>query len=410
MVQNLLFNTQGELRNILERSKSDIEKEIESMEPDYLLNVRLEDLSKYLISKYSMNAPKIHEDEIYVNNQQEVDIDVSSDRRRLIRDRSRPFYVKGIAITIAIPFDNDGSLFYYKPSSFTFSPPSGEINGQEVHLIYEEVEHSSEELKKIYTRDVNEIKKYLEWVKRDVESFNQSLESLIEQIFTQRKQKLLTSQGVVGGLGIPIRQREDMPRTYAVPEIRRKVKIERPIVKKEKFQPEPTLTEEDYEHILKIIQNMVMVMERSPHAFRNMNEEDLRQHFLVQLNGHYEGQATGETFNYNGKTDILIRVEDKNAFIAECKFWHGEKQFMDTIDQLLGYTSWRDTKIAILVFNRNIDFTKILEKIDTTIKSHECYESEQEPRKETIFRYLFHQPDDIERKIVLTVMAFNVPS
>ena len=27
-----------------------------------------------------------------------------------------------------------------------------------------------------------------------------------------------------------------------------------------------------------------------------MKEEDLRQHFLVQLNGQYDGEATGETF------------------------------------------------------------------------------------------------------------------
>jgi hypothetical protein len=54
-----------------------------------------------------------------------------------------------------------------------------------------------------------------------------------------------------------------------------------------------------------------------------MKEEDLRQHFLVQLNGQYEGRATGETFNFEGKTDILIRAERKNIFIAECKFWDG---------------------------------------------------------------------------------------
>ena len=50
---------------------------------------------------------------------------------------------------------------------------------------------------------------------------------------------------------------------------------------------------------------MVAVMEWSPRAFVGMGEEDLRQHFLVQLNGAYEGQATGETFNFEGKTDIL---------------------------------------------------------------------------------------------------------
>lgn len=40
---------------------------------------------------------------------------------------------------------------------------------------------------------------------------------------------------------------------------------------------------EEYENILEIIRNMVQVMERSPKAFENMGEEDLRTHFLVQL-------------------------------------------------------------------------------------------------------------------------------
>jgi len=45
-----------------------------------------------------------------------------------------------------------------------------------------------------------------------------------------------------------------------------------------------------------------------------MDEESIRQHFLVQLNGQYEGQATGETFNFEGKTDILVRSEGKKHF------------------------------------------------------------------------------------------------
>jgi len=45
------------------------------------------------------------------------------------------------------------------------------------------------------------------------------------------------------------------------------------------------------------------------------------------LNTHYEGGATGETFNAAGKTDILIRVEDRNVFIGECKWWSGAAGF-----------------------------------------------------------------------------------
>ena len=81
----------------------------------------------------------------------------------------------------------------------------------------------------------------------------------------------------------------------------------------------------EYEEILRMMQSMAQVMELSPHVFETLGEEDLRTHFLVALNGQYEGQATGETFNFQGKTDILIRADGRNVFIAECKFWSGGK-------------------------------------------------------------------------------------
>jgi hypothetical protein len=68
---------------------------------------------------------------------------------------------------------------------------------------------------------------------------------------------------------------------------------------------------------------MSLVMERSPTVFEKAEEEHIRVHYLVQLNGQYQGKATGETFNNIGNTDILIRHENKNVFVAECKFWEG---------------------------------------------------------------------------------------
>ena len=58
-------------------------------------------------------------------------------------------------------------------------------------------------------------------------------------------------------------------------------------------QAEPVLEEAHYQHILNVINNMTLVMERSPTAFQEMGEENIRQHYLVQLNGHFEGAATG---------------------------------------------------------------------------------------------------------------------
>ena len=98
---------------------------------------------------------------------------------------------------------------------------------------------------------------------------------------------------------------------------------------------------------------MSFVMERSPKVFSKASEEVIRDHYLVQLNGQYEGSATGETFNGAGKSDILIREGNANLFIAECKVWHGQAHFVQAISQLFSYLTWRDTKSAIIVFNRN---------------------------------------------------------
>jgi len=154
---------------------------------------------------------------------------------------------------------------------------------------------------------------------------------------------------------------------------------------------------------------MAHVMERSPSAFKSMDEEALRSHFLVQLNGHYEGQATGETFNYEGKTDILVRSEGKNIFIGECKYWSGPKKLLETIDQILGYSAWRDTKVAILIFNQRKDFTKVLEAIPGTVESHARFKRTLGKISETQFRFVVSHRDDPNREMLLTVLAFDVP-
>jgi hypothetical protein len=166
---------------------------------------------------------------------------------------------------------------------------------------------------------------------------------------------------------------------------------------------------EEYEHILSILSSMVAVIERSPAAFKRMKEEDLRQHFLVQLNGHYEGQATAETFNFDGKTDILIRADDKNVFIAECKFWRGPKTLANAVDQLLGYSTWRDTKTAILLFNRSKNLSDVLAKVPEVMESHSQYKRSVTLKGEAKFRYVLAHRDDPNRELIVTVLVFEVP-
>lgn len=400
---DLLF-AKSDLRRALLHQESIIFSAIDKYSASKLLNTSTEDLVSHLFEKYKAEIIKLSESEITVD-QQETNVNISG--RTMWPDD--PQSVKGTKITFFIPFEGDKVLFEFQPSQFTLNPPRAKVSHHEIEFVYETTQHDSGEVKKQFDSDFGKLKQYLEWVTNQAEQFNQELSSKIRTRIEVRKEKLLNDQDLVSSLGFKLRKRDGVPTTYTTPSVKRKIRPQPPRASSEPYKPEPTLEMKEYEHILSVITNMVMVMERSPSAFQDMNEEDLRTHFLVQLNGHYEGQATGETFNYEGKTDILIRNEGKNIFIAECKFWKGPKALLGTIDQILGYTSWRDTKIALLVFNRTRNFSAVLEKIPGVIKNHPNYKRELTYKTETGSRYVMHHKDNKNREIILTLLAFEVP-
>jgi len=407
-MDDLLFS-QYDLRGTMQNHEQRMFAEIDAIDGNRLLSTSVADLCDYFEQEYKIEAPHLDESKIQVS-QAEAQVDVSYDRSRVFLDRSQPFYITGTSITFYIPYQGDANLFKCQPSTFTLNPPRASVTKSEVRLEYTLTHHDADKVKSTFERDLSEIRKWLEWIAKDVSPFNQSVRGKAYQRIEARREKLLKDQGLAASLGFPLRQRENAPTAYAVPTVRRKVSpiTQHPSVAP--FVPEPTLDMKEYEHILSVISNMVMVMERSPRAFSGMNEEDLRQHFLVQLNGQYEGQATGETFNFEGKTDILIRAEGKNIFIAECKFWRGPAALTKAIDQLLDYASWRDTKTALLIFNREKSLSAVLAKIPEVVKAHPNFKRELSYDSETGFRYVFHHRDDKNRELILTILAFEVPA
>lgn len=158
-----------------------------------------------------------------------------------------------------------------------------------------------------------------------------------------------------------------------------------------------------------MLDGMSLVIERNPSAFTTVDEETLRTHFLVPLNSNFRGMASGETFNAAGKTDILVKHEDRILFIAECKFWTGPKSLTDAISQLLSYTTWRETKAAILLFSRKKDFTAVLDQVPGVFAAHPQHVRREPYAKPTGFRFILRSPIDPQRHITVTLLAFNVP-
>ena len=81
----------------------------------------------------------------------------------------------------------------------------------------------------------------------------------------------------------------------------------------------------------------------------------------------------------------------------------------EALDQILRYTTWRDTKTAVLLFNRGRHLSDVLEQIPTLAREHANYTRDLPFGSETGFRFCLHHRDDPKREIVVTVLVFEIP-
>lgn len=406
--KGLLFVT-NQLDLVLRATMDTMRREVEGLDANRLLNTAPEDLKRYLVEAHGVAPIQLLKDQWYADSN-EVQVDVRHDQGRWIDDRNRPALIAGERVEVRVPFLGESELFYTRANTFNMNPPRAIIEKNELVLRYDTPADQARDVRSLVDRTIADIEQHLGWQRGMIDAHNSALPSAAEDAIQQRRGRLLAQSQRASALGIPIRRRNDAPNTYAVPTVRRNAKPVLPPATSARFEPEPVWAMEQYEQALKIMQDMALVMERSPAAFRSMDEEALRQHFLVQLNGQFEGRATGETFNMTGKTDILLREGDRNVFIAECKFWKGPKAFGAAIDQLLSYSTWRDGKAAILVFNRGTETSTVMSGINTTASAHANFKRALDWSHESGFRYFFHANGDANREITLTVLVFHVPA
>ena len=399
-------STFATFRKLLEK----VSKEIQSLDNEYVLKASQVELEEYYIKKVTIKPLILHADQYYIENQTGTKINASHDFNRVLFSGEHVI-IQGTRLDIAIPFEGESDLWKIQASTFSLGGyPKIEVRDDSIVLSISFPDDSAdpERLKSEINSDIQSLADAVRNLNCDVKNHNSTAPQTVKSAIQRKRQLAEATIGAVSALGIPMKRR-DKPLTFIVPTKRRESPTRRPKVPTETYKPEPVLKEAEYQHILEVIRSMSLVIERSPAAFTFLDEEAIRTNFLLHLNGHYEGSATGETFNASGKTDILIRVNNRNIFIAECKFWRGPKLFNKAVDQLLSYLSWRDTKCALLTFNKNKDSTAVRQKM------HEVIEKRPEHRK-TIFsnlhgdaRYVFIKESDPGREIIITTQLYDIP-
>ncbi|MFL1877271.1 hypothetical protein ACIKT0_19430, partial [Hansschlegelia beijingensis] len=145
-----------------------------------------------------------------------------------------------------------------------------------------------------------------------------------------------------------------------------------------------------------------------PTEILSLPEETIRDILLMVLNANWRGQATGETFNGKGKTDILLRYEERNALIVECKIWRGETAFNEALEQLAGYQVWSDTRAVILLIIRLANPSLAIKTAQAEIKNHDDFVS-VEHEDDQGGTYKMRSSQDRARFILLELLPIVMP-
>jgi hypothetical protein len=405
---NLLFN-QATLSDALRAQLAAVTKEVDGISKDQFIANLDDQIIDHVYSKMAITPLEIHRNLMNLTEPQESRVEQTDPYI------GRPYEAHVICTSLSIPYTGESDLWKMQPSTNTFNPPRGDHSPQRGNdqtgtlrfkMEFTQGEYTSDAINNEVERNLKTIEEYLGWIKHDIESHNPQLQNEIRRKVAQRRERLGIIQSVSNALNIPIQTREGAPGLAQLP---LKQKIIQPLSSHNNRPPEYTISNEDYENILKIIRHEGCSYERTPEPFAKHDEEELRDILMSHLNGHYHGLANGEAFRKKGKTDICIEFENRAAFVGECKLWKGEQKLLEAIDQLLGYLTWRDSKASLIVFNKDVSgFTKIQEKIPEMLNQHPTFVRDMKAQNSGEWQMTFRSSEDPDRLVIVHIFLFNL--
>ncbi len=402
----------GNLGEFLRQRLAELHGEVQGMERNRLLSVDPANYIEYLVRKYSLE-PIVLKGPVTATELIEPKMafcDIKGDMHAAESYVKQLFSGEGErqVFLYRIPFSGDECLFWLEPNpNLQWSYPVS-TEGQE--LLYGVVnrEDSPEQIVRSADGIRGNINTQLRHSTAQVVVWNGALKDQATTIVNERRAEHLRRLCILEKLGVPVTRCDNVPATFSIPVTKKPVVVAPPSSSDAPYSPEPTLDAVIYGSILRMCYDFGVEMERHPGIYRDRTEPDIRDFFIMMLSPHFHS-VTGETFNRVGRTDILVRHEGKNAFVAECKKWTGPGAHHANINQALGYLTWRDSKAALIYFVENVNLQPVLDQIVSETATHACHVSDCGQREEGWYAFRMHLLKDDTRGVEFAILCFHFP-
>ena len=346
------------------------------------------------------------------SRQTETRIDVQHDFMRG-GPYHRPVYIAGVKIELVTTFTGP-DVFALQPSTFSTSTPHGYVKNDAIvvgcciplDVLDRERDKAAQEM----NRTIDRIEAILQQIEADTDNWESQSHGLLKQEIETRRNNCLAMQETSRLLGVPTEDDRADTTTYTVPIPRRQPrKSATPPRTREPSSAEPRVSDEDFASMILDIQRTLASFERLPQGRVRAPEEHLRNEIIAALQP--QGPATGESYSKRGKSDIYLPHAGNAVFLAECKWWRGQKAFAEeALPQLLDrYVIWRDTHTALVLFIRNKNATAVINKAVEAIRAHPRFVSDADSIGDVQTFRLHHDGDDARFVRLALLTAVIVP-
>ena len=373
------------LLEYLKNKRSFLVDEISKISDEDIINNNMASMEEYYYEKGHFEHLKLLHETRTTLKAELCTIKINNPDKNLFPNEL-PFYeIPGYKICQSIHYDGESDVFSFIPSTSTYNFPTVDMINPNKENEYgwitysieipkstlDNQENQSEYIEDLIRKKLEHIQAHIDYANQDIDDYNRTLPSYIENNLRKRLKDAEGLNKVKRSLQIPLNKKNSAPTIIPI-KIKAKGKKNLLLPKKDKTSKEMYLSENDYNEILRIIHTCCSAMEKTPNTFNSIKEEDLRNFIIATLESHYEDQVSGETFRGDGKTDILIQTQNKAAFVGECKIWKGIKSIRTALEQLMGYTLYKDNKNALIFFNKdNKDFSKIIEETNFHLRNNQ---------------------------------------
>lgn len=397
-----------DLSQVIANQWAAVNKKIDSLSNEVIMANDLDVLAENIYQEFFIEPVTIFDEDFSKRSVKQGKIKKAVDP--FFRSYSSREYVEvdGVITTFFFPYTGESDLFKCRASTFSMGGyPEITVDKKTVSF---RIERTLSEMRQANAKEnllgslessLKEIRNGLSYANNDVAGFNKSLKQQPLKWLEEKKKNVEVFFNVATMLEVPIEKK-----AYAETHIPLQRNIT-PVSKRYESSNYYGISDSDYREILSSIKHTASTYERTPSSYKSLHEEDLRNTLLAALNATYKGDATGETFRKNGKTDICIERENRAAFVAECKMWTGQKEVAKAIEQLDSYLTWRDCKTALIYFVRRKDFMKTLEAAEASLKSFEGMKNVT-PLDKNEYECLFLSKANPGQQIRMRVMLFNL--